>query len=55
MKQDKQQLINALLSHYQNRVEILSNKKAEFLKKLLKQSDDFKIAKLRKEIGKSKI
>jgi len=55
MKRDKQQLIDALLSYYQGRVEALSNKKAGLLKKLLKQSDDFKIAKLRKEIGKSKI
>ncbi len=52
MKQDKQQLINALLSYYQNKAAFLSHKKIQLLKKLLKKSDDLKVAKLKKEIGK---
>lgn len=54
MKQNRQHLINALLPYYQNRIDFLSDKKAGFLKRILKQSDDLKIARLKKEIGKPK-
>jgi hypothetical protein len=55
MIQDRQQMINALLSYYQNRIDLISNKKAQKLKEFLKKSDELKITKLKKEIGKSKI
>jgi len=35
MKQDKQQIINAVLSYYQNRIDLISNKKVKKLKELL--------------------
>jgi hypothetical protein len=55
MKQDKQQIINALLSYYKNRIDLISNKKVQKLKELFQKSDELKIAKLKKEIGKTKI
>lgn len=53
MKQDKQQLINTLLSYYQNRIDLILNKKVQKLKEILRKSDKFKIVKLKKEIEKS--
>ncbi|MFA5987262.1 MAG: hypothetical protein WC797_01245 [Candidatus Paceibacterota bacterium] len=53
MKQDKRPLINALLSHYQEKVVFLSEKKTRLLKNLLKKSNEFKVEKLKKEIEKS--
>jgi hypothetical protein len=53
MKQSKQQIINALLSYYQNRIDLISNKKARKLKELFQKFDELKIAKLKKEIGKA--
>lgn len=55
MIQDKQQLLNALLTYYQNKVDFLADKKIHLLKKLVKQSDELKIKKLKDEIGKPKI
>lgn len=55
MKQNMQQIINALLSYYQNRIDLISNKKVRKLKEFLQKSDELKIAKLKKEIGKAKI
>ncbi len=55
MIQNKQQLLNALLTYYQNKVDFLTNKKIQFLKKLVKQSDELKIKKLKNEIEKPKI
>jgi len=53
MQQNKQQIINAILSYYQDRIDFILNQKAQKLKKILQKSDEIKITKLKKEIEKS--